>query len=710
MTRTRDTSILTHQLDRLFAARLPLTVNVVNASIVVALFWGDLPAAALLGWLAAMTIIVATRLALSFAYERRFGALLPAQWARLHVLGSGLTGLAWGATGAAVLVVDDPVLHLLVGLAAAGMGAGALASSVVYLPSFLAFLLTDVLPVALGFALHPGGAYSGIAAMMVAFVAMLALIARTFDRAFHRTLALQAQLVDSEQRMRDFAETASDWFWEQDADLRFTFVSSSYQDKSGIDPRQHYGQTRRETDPDGVTAAQWAAHEADLAARRPFTNFQYVRVRPDGTHRHLSVSGRPYYDAAGVFKGYRGTGTDVTDLVDAEESARASEQRFRDFASAAGHWVWETDAEFRFVFVSDGFERFTGIPAAAIIGRRGNDISVDDPARRAATQTIDRMMRAREPFMDVVVPRPLSGGRMLYQAVSAKPAFDADGAFLGYRGVTRDITAQREAETAAEQMRAERDLAAGADRAKTQFLANMSHELRTPLNAIIGFSEIMTSGLFGPVGNPRHAAYVADISKSAHHLLDVINDLLDMSRIELNKREIERAETSLGDIVRESTAMVGALAEQHELAIDAAGVRPDLSLLVEKRAIKQILVNLLSNAIKFTAPGGRIAIVSRIDADGALRVAVRDSGAGIPARELPTVFDAFATSDARRARGGGGAGLGLWISRALARLHGGDLTIESVEGRGTTATLVLPASSIVATGPRLQHAGRKSGT
>ena len=709
MTLTRDAPILTHRLDRLFAAWVPLTVNVVNATVVVALFWGDLPSVVLLGWFAAMVVVVAARVALSFAYQRRRDALPPARWARLHVLGSALTGLTWGATGAAVLVVDDPVLHLLVGLAAAGMGAGALASSAVYLPSFLAFLVADVLPVALGFALRPGAVHQGIAAMMVAFVAILALIARSFDRSLRETMALQARLVDSEQRMRDFAETASDWFWEQDADLRFTFVSPSYRDRSGIDPRQYYGRTRRETNPDGVTAEQWAAHEADLAARRPFANFQYVRVLPDGTHRHLSVSGRPCFDAAGTFTGYRGTGTDVTEVVEAEETARSSEQRFRDFASAAGHWVWETDADFHFVFVSDGFERFTGIPAAAVIGKRGNDIATDDPERRTATETIDRLMRAREPFMDVVVPRPLPGGRVLYQAVSAKPAFDENGAFLGYRGVTRDITAQREAESAAEQMRAARDLAAAADLAKTQFLANMSHELRTPLNAIIGFSEIMTSGLFGSVANPRHAAYVADINKSAHHLLDVINDLLDMSRIELNKREIERAETSLGDIVHESTAMVGALAQQHGLSIDAAGVCADPALYVEKRAIKQILVNLLSNAIKFTAPGGHIAIVSRIDAAGALHVAVCDSGAGIPARELPTVFDAFATSDARRARGGGGAGLGLWISRALARLHGGDLTIESVEGSGTTATLVLPPSSIVAAGAALR-AERKSGT
>jgi len=147
--------------------------------------------------------------------------------------------------------------------------------------------------------------------------------------------------------------------------------------------------------------------------------------------------------------------------------------------------VWETDADSRFVFVSEGFSRMTGIPVASILGRRGDEIGRDDPVRRAAGAEIDAIKRRREAFMDVIVPQPLPDGRILYQSVSGKPIFDADGSFRGYRGSTRDVTKQREAELEAAALRSERDIAAGADRAKTQFLASMSHELRTPLNAVM---------------------------------------------------------------------------------------------------------------------------------------------------------------------------------------------------------------------------------
>jgi len=222
----------------------------------------------------------------------------------------------------------------------------------------------------------------------------------------------------------------------------------------------------------------------------------------------------------------------------------------------------------------------------------------------------------------------------------------------------------------------------------------MSHELRTPLNAIIGFSEIMVSGLFGPIGNQRYLDYASDINKSAQHLLDVISDLLDMSRIELNRRELDCADESLDEIVAESAAMAGALAQQGQVALDLDAATSGLTLFVDKRAVKQILVNLLSNAVKFTQPGGRIELAVRCCEGGVVRVEVSDTGIGIPARELPSLFEAFSQSDARKARGGGGAGLGLWISRALARLHGGDVTIESVEGKGTVATLTLPVDRL----------------
>ncbi len=508
----------------------------------------------------------------------------------------------------------------------------------------------------------------------------------------------QKALQASEQRFRDFASAAGHYVWESDADGRLTFLGEGYERVIGIMRSEVLGTSANERPPDA--GRDRAIEQVDLmrARREPFMDLVVTRRRRDGRDVHISVSGKPIFDADGTFKGYRGVNRDVTDLVKAQAALKASEQRFRDFASAAGHWVWETDAEDRVSMVGDGFEHVTGVPGSAVIGKRAYAVDRSDPLRVPAAEALKRTMQRREPFMDVVIGWSTRDGKPLSLALSAKPVFDDDGAFQGFRGVTRDVTAQLAAEAEAERFRTERDLAAGADRAKTQFLANMSHELRTPLNAIIGFSEIMVGGLFGPIANPRYAAYAGDINKSAQHLLDVINDLLDMSRIELNRREIDCDDASLDEIVQEAVAIAGGIAQQGGLRIEAAAAATGLTMFVDKRAIKQILVNLLSNAVKFTKRGGTIALAAGRRDDGTVVLTVRDSGIGIPERELPTLFEAFAQSDARKARGGGGAGLGLWISRALARLHGGDLTIASAVGHGTTATLTLP-------GDRLRRSG-----
>jgi len=202
----------------------------------------------------------------------------------------------------------------------------------------------------------------------------------------------------------------------------------------------------------------------------------------------------------------------------------------------------------------------------------------------------------------------------------------------------------------------------------------------------------MIHELFGPLGNPRYAGYARDIHASARHLLDVINDILDMSRLELGRYRLEAAPAPLSLLVEESVRIVSGLAASAAIAC-APGDLPDVVVRVDARSIKQILVNLLGNAIKFTPAGGRIAVNAAFATDG-VRIAVADTGIGIPAARLAGVFEAFARADARAARGGGGAGLGLWISRALARLHGGDLTLSSVEGLGTTATLTLPLALV----------------
>jgi signal transduction histidine kinase len=241
---------------------------------------------------------------------------------------------------------------------------------------------------------------------------------------------------------------------------------------------------------------------------------------------------------------------------------------------------------------------------------------------------------------------------------------------------------------------AARDEAENANRAKSQFLAVMSHELRTPLNAIIGFSEIMFAEPYGPLGDKRYKQYVQDIHNSGGHLLSIINDILDLSKIEAGQAELNEEEVDLAALIAavrrimQERATTAGLAFQCETGEGLPWVRAD------RRALKQILLNLLSNAVKFTPKGGQVALRMAVDDDHGLRMIVYDTGIGIDPQDIPRAMSAFGQVDASWSRRYEGAGLGLPISRALTRLHDGTLEIASQPGMGTTVTVRLPPQRV----------------
>jgi signal transduction histidine kinase len=252
-------------------------------------------------------------------------------------------------------------------------------------------------------------------------------------------------------------------------------------------------------------------------------------------------------------------------------------------------------------------------------------------------------------------------------------------------------------------LRAAKEQAELANRTKSEFLANMSHELRTPLNAIIGFSQIMTQQMFGPLGSPRYREYAGDVLNSSQHLLQIINDILDMAKIEAGRVELNEAAIEINALfdgclrlVRER-AEGGGIALRRELADDMPFLHGD------ERLIKQILLNLLSNAVKFTPRGGHVTVAARVEADGGCALQVIDTGIGIAEENIPKVLQPFGQVDASYARTHGGTGLGLSIVRALVDLHGGRFTLESTLGQGTTATVRFDGSRIIR--PAIKAAG-----
>lgn len=234
----------------------------------------------------------------------------------------------------------------------------------------------------------------------------------------------------------------------------------------------------------------------------------------------------------------------------------------------------------------------------------------------------------------------------------------------------------------------ETERAEAANKAKSEFLANMSHELRTPLNAIIGFSEVLQARMFGPLGSDKYSEYADDIHNSGIHLLTVINDILDMAKIEAGQMHIDCQQVDMAPLLDEALRLVAIQAENKGIEVEQT-ISKQLSLNADRRAMKQILLNLLSNAVKFTEPGGRIMVRAR-KTSCAVTISIEDTGIGIPKELLSRIGQPFEQVQNQFSKSTGGSGLGLAISRSLAQLHGGAMKVRSKEGVGTIVSIRMP--------------------
>jgi two-component system cell cycle sensor histidine kinase PleC len=233
----------------------------------------------------------------------------------------------------------------------------------------------------------------------------------------------------------------------------------------------------------------------------------------------------------------------------------------------------------------------------------------------------------------------------------------------------------------------EKTRAEAANRSKSEFLANMSHELRTPLNAVIGFSEVMQAQLFGPMGSEKYAEYARDIHRSGQFLLDVINDILDMSKIEAGRMQLEIERVAIDSLFEDVMRLIGPRAAEGRVEVTRT-IPASLAIDADKRALKQVFINLMSNAVKFTPEGGTVKITAE-PAGGNVRIVIRDSGIGIPAHDIEKLGRPFEQVENQFTKSRGGSGLGLAISKSLIGLHGGHLEIASEVGKGTTITVTL---------------------
>jgi cell cycle sensor histidine kinase DivJ len=364
---------------------------------------------------------------------------------------------------------------------------------------------------------------------------------------------------------------------------------------------------------------------------------------------------------------------------------------YRLLAENAPDMITRHDDKGRVVFASAAAETLFGEPAGRINGD-GLFERVHVADRPAYLTALSRALAGNEQVTSEFRIRrldPAAAAQYVSVEMRCRPVPVAENGKPGPAcliAVTRDISDRKARE--AELLRARR-AAEDESRAKTEFLANMSHELRTPLNAVIGFADILNRELYGRLSEARHRDYARLIYESSAHLLNVVNDILDMSKVEAGKFTIVKAPVDVEALVALCCDMMRPAAEQRSLAL-IADVAADIPALpADKRTCKQMLLNLIANAIKFTEPGGSVRVAARV-AGETLELSVADNGIGIAEQDLPKLGNPFVQANNAYGRGRDGTGLGLSVVSGLAALHGGRLKIDSTFGEGTTATIILP--------------------
>ncbi|GAA0868706.1 hypothetical protein GCM10009116_06700 [Brevundimonas basaltis] len=516
-----------------------------------------------------------------------------------------------------------------------------------------------------------------------------------------KQVGISRQWAASERRFRGAVEAARCGVWDWDLETGQLLLSDYMADLMGL---ERTGAVSVEAMMERIHPRYREAVNHALRQAETFGTFEVSFPVPDphGRARWIDARGQARGERGeDGFSSILGIALDTTEARRAKAHAQAAEGRLRDGIESVSDAFVLFDRQGRLILSNQAFQdAFSFAPGVLRKGAMKTDLN-----RIAA--------------LAIKSEQPAAGGRAGAREVELHDGrwlqlverFTSDG---GSVVSAADITAIKEKE--AERQRASERLhatiaeledreeklsllarkyeiamtrAEAANQAKSEFLANMSHELRTPLNAINGFSEIMAGEMFGPLGDPKYKGYAADILKSGQHLLSLINDILDMAKIEAGKLTLHYEPVSLKEIVEDAARLMRGRIEESglKLLVDA----PDMPTIeADHRGLKQVMLNLLSNAVKFTPEGGDIVVALSRGDDGRVRVAVTDTGIGIAAEDLNRLARPFEQVEGQHSKTTQGTGLGLALTKSLIELHGGTLTLESEPGRGTTVSFDLP--------------------
>ena len=370
----------------------------------------------------------------------------------------------------------------------------------------------------------------------------------------------------------------------------------------------------------------------------------------------------------------------------------AGEASYRAFFDHAVDGIFRTTPDGHYLAVNQALADIYGYPTPEGLIAGLTDIGAQLYVQAGRREEFRALMQANDMVTDFVSEIHHRSGSRIWISENARAVRDWSGQLLCYEGTVEDVTEKFEQDRA---LRAALRQAEIANKMKAAFLAAMSHELKTPLNAVLGFSEIIRDEVLGPVGHDAYRDYAGDIHKSGARLLAVINDVLDVSRLEGGLLTIDARPENVMDVAEQAVKLAqGVTQDQRKIEIDVPADMP--SLLVDPRRLAQALGNLLANALKFTPETGQVRFVASRSADGGALLTVADTGIGMAEETIAAALEPFRQVDSSLARRFEGTGLGLSIAKALAELHGGSLSVQSAVGEGTSVTIALPPTRVCA--------------
>ena len=502
---------------------------------------------------------------------------------------------------------------------------------------------------------------------------------------------LNSALASAEKDNRAIIDAVSDVIFEVDIDGQVLFLSAAWHKVTGFEIERSKGSNLFSMLSPEDQEKQRNDFVLLLKGQKPtYRSFTRIRIS-DGTFRAIELALSMIRQDENKKLRVVGTITDVEERRRAERALAEAEKKYRTIVENAAGGLYQLTPEGIYLSANPAMARILGYSSPEEMLRlikNANGIVYPELSER---QRFNQTLNGQGQMFGYETEVITKDKTKIWVRENVRVVKDEQNNILYYEGSMEDITQRKEADIALMEAKIQSDMAS---RAKTEFIANMSHELRTPLNAIIGFSDIMKNEVMGPLGQDMYKEYVQDINKSGHGLLKVINEILDISKIESGNHDLKESEFTFSGVLQSCLDLYEARVQDKQITL--INEMADLpSLIGEELSIKQVVGNIYSNAIKFTPNEGRITLFSNYDLDGTFRISITDTGVGMTHREVTKAMSPFGQLDNALDRSGSGTGLGLPLSRAIMDIHDGRIEVLSEKAIGTTVTIIFPPERVM---------------